>query len=126
MLSMTRISSFKSRSCNIGIVSRTLSTDAAAASSKIVDDLLQYVFNGATSTGNQALDIIKSGLGSQPDAEAGLGSARFDSSHTLAITWQFCLPAAPGLKDKDACKLCYGISGCTLEWQRWRETKAIG
>jgi len=86
MTSITRLVSSRSQSCNIGIVSRTLSTDAAAASSKIVDDLLQYVFSGTTSTGDQALDIIKSGLGSQPDAEAGLGSARFESTHMLTIT----------------------------------------
>ena len=47
----------------------------------MVDDVLQYVYSSAASTGDQALDIIRSGLGAQADAESGLGSARCTSAY---------------------------------------------
>lgn len=59
---------------------RSISTSAVAASSKMVDDLLQYVFSGTSSSGDQAVDIIKSGLGAQPDQESGIGTARYCSA----------------------------------------------
>ena len=62
---------------------RAFSADTAASSSKMVDDLLQYVFSSAASNHDQALDIIKSGLGAQPDAESGLGSARYTKASLL-------------------------------------------
>ena len=76
---MMRMIPIKNQGPDLHMLCRALSTDGAAGPSKMVDDLLQYVFSSAASSQDQAIDIIKSGLGCQPDAESGPGSARYAS-----------------------------------------------
>ena len=107
---------------------RDMSTNASDTSGKLVDGLLQYVFNGTGSSTNQAVDIINSGLSAQQDPKCGIGSARCYFTRFLRLHHApFCLLHVLCQRSSSYVQLSRFIcSDCIWEWQRWRGTEAIG
>lgn len=125
MSAMARMNAMIYQGPSLQLFCRALSTDAAAGSSKMVDDLLQYVYSSTASSQDQAIDIIRSGLGSQPDAEGGLGSARY-AYDVLSAALSILLIETQAETLQKLILRRHGVSGCTWRWQRSRGTGPTG
>ena len=107
---------------------REISTAASDTSGKLVDDLLQYVFNGPGSSTEQAVDVIKSGLSAQQDPKSGIESARCYFTRFLRQHHApFRLLHVLCQRSSSYVQLSRCVySGCIWEWQRWRGTEVTG